>query len=157
MRAMFLEHVNEFHRHAYHVFTDRSKDPNGVGSAAVSDSRNILRKLCPMASIFTAELQAIADALIFIDDSNQDDFVIFSDFMSSLQAIEKYNNNHPIVIEIILWLVRLFTRYKRINYAGSQLTSTLQAMSELMEWHARPPRPTAISTADPCHTKTTTQ
>ena len=112
---MFLDHVNEFHRHAYHMFTDGSKDPNGIGSAAVSDSRNILRKLCQMSSIFTAELQAIADVLIIIDDSNQDDFVIFSDSMSSLQAIEKYNNNHPIVMEIILWLVRLFTRHKSIK------------------------------------------
>ena len=78
MLVMFLDHVNEFHRHAYHVLTDGSKDPNGVRSAAVSDSSNILRKLCPLASIFTAELQAIADALIIIDYSNQDDFVIFS-------------------------------------------------------------------------------
>ena len=78
-------------------------------------NRSILRKLSPSASICTAELQAICDALVIISECQANNFSIFSESLSALQAIEIYNNHHPIKMEIITWLVRLHERHKRIT------------------------------------------
>ena len=86
-----------------------------MGSAAVTTNRSILRKLSPSASIFTTELQAIVDALVIISECQANDFSIFSDTLSALQAIEIYNNHHPIVMDIIIWLTILHERHKRVT------------------------------------------
>ena len=63
------------------------------------------------ATIFTAELTAIRNVLRVIDNNGRDRFTI-SDSKSVLLAIRKYNNNPPLVIESLTWLVRLHCRHK---------------------------------------------
>ena len=115
LRAMLLDHVHEWHRNEMRVHTDGSKDARGVGCAAVATDRNLVRRLPKHASIFTAKLQAIADALVIVDESQHDNDAIFSDSRSAIQAVNMYNNNHPIVMEITRWLVRLFARQKKVT------------------------------------------
>ena len=50
LRAIFLDHVHEWHRNEMHVHTDGSKDARGVGCAAVATDRNIVRRLPKHAS-----------------------------------------------------------------------------------------------------------
>lgn len=116
LRALFLNHIAEAHSDSLHIFTDGSKDDAGVGCAAVLPHRTQSRRLPMCASIFTAELQAIVDALsLFHENSPGDSAVIFSDSLSALQAIDSYNNRHPLVVAILRWIIRLATRHKSVR------------------------------------------
>ena len=57
LRAQFLEHSSQHHA-AIPVYTDGSKSPDGVGSAAVFQDKLIKRKLPSLCSSFTAEVYA---------------------------------------------------------------------------------------------------
>lgn len=115
IRSCFLDHQQMSHHEETHIYTDGSKDRNEVECAAVCGDYSILRKLPPQSSIFTAELRAIVDALIIISNSAPNNFVIFSDSKSVLQAIDLYNNHHPIVRKINTRIVRLAARQKNIK------------------------------------------
>jgi ribonuclease HI len=53
------------------------------------------------ASIFTAELYAIHQVLLRIQESTLHDFVIYSDSLSSLESIEQhYPTQHPLLNQI---------------------------------------------------------
>ena len=106
--------------------------PN-VGCGAVADDRTISRKLHEYCSIFTAELQAIHDALVTISDSNYQDFTVYSDSKSCIQTINQYNSNHPIVLNIVEWLLRVPARHQNVtlcwvpshcNIAGNEKADT---------------------------------
>lgn len=115
LRGLFSEHLESIHGDSNHIYTDGSKTIDSVGCAAVSSDQCISRKLRKDSSIYTAELSAIVDAMTIIDNSNSTNFTIFSDSRSALQGICQYNNNHPIVLEIMNWLVRLSARQKIVR------------------------------------------
>jgi len=69
------------------VYTDGSKDSNGTASAAIMGANQLAARLPNCASIFTAEIHAILLALRLIEKSSNTKFMIFSDSLSSLQAI----------------------------------------------------------------------
>ena len=100
----------------HQIYTDRSKDQNSVGCAAVSNATVVKRRLNPESTIFTAELYALLESLIMIDNSTQDKHIILSDSQSAIQGTQMYNNNHPIVTEIFEWIIRLSTRQKEIKF-----------------------------------------
>ena len=54
-------------------------------------------------AVFTAELTAIRDAFIIASDTPDKTYTIFSDSQNAIQAIQKYNNNNPVVKEIIIY------------------------------------------------------
>ena len=70
------------------LFTDGSKSEAGVGSAAVCEGTVRTASLPKQASIFSAELHAIHLALLIIRDHQEERFVIFTDSLSSIQAIQ---------------------------------------------------------------------
>ncbi|KAK6189067.1 hypothetical protein SNE40_005112 [Patella caerulea] len=82
------------------IYTDGSKDDDRVASATVTPSETISVRLPPAASIFTAELQAICQALEFIQSSSSLKYIIFTDSLSSLQAIKNKQLAHPLVADI---------------------------------------------------------
>ena len=70
------------------LFADGSKSEAGVGSAAVCKGTvRTIASLPQQASIFSAELHTIHLALLIIRD-HQERFVIFTDSLSSIQAIQ---------------------------------------------------------------------
>ena len=77
------------------VFTDGSKNKNSVGLAAVhlseKDPTEIIQRLPPEASIFSAEIGALEEALKLIKYSPEINFLILTDSLSSLQALEQTN------------------------------------------------------------------
>ena len=72
-----------------HIYTDGSKNGNGVGAAAIMDSSSSSSTLQSKSSIFSAETHAILLAIGMIKRYQAQKFVIFSDSKSVLKAILK--------------------------------------------------------------------
>ena len=83
------------------IYTDGSKTENRVAAAATSDGLSAQVRLPGNASIFTAELQALKMAFNIVKNCDEDRFIIFCDSLSSLQALDSNNCNHPIIQDIL--------------------------------------------------------
>ena len=100
MKLLFLEfHMK--HRNYIFLYTDGSKTAAGVGAAAVSKTCIKSIRLPDCASIFTAEAQAILLALKLIDNINAVQFMIATDSLSCIMAIDNMHINNPLILEII--------------------------------------------------------
>lgn len=115
MQTLFASHFQSEHLLGMKIYTDGSKSGLSVGYAAVAEDAIFERKLPPAASIFTAELSGIRDAMSKINESNEEVFTIFTDSRSCIDAINIYNNPHPIVVEIMSWLIKHQTSLKRVQ------------------------------------------
>lgn len=116
LRALFLDHVRIEHHQDIPIFTDGSKDGASVGYAVCTPQQTSSYSLPSSASIFTAEMQALRETMDIINATPGQNFVVFSDSLSALQALNMYNNNHPIAHEILRWLVRLSERQKTVRF-----------------------------------------
>ena len=96
IKLLFLEH-DEVHDGEYKLYTDDSKSSEGVGVAVVVDDFCDSAKLSSSASIYTAELTAIINAMNVAYHTNQKSFVIYSDSKSTLESLNNYNSSHPLV------------------------------------------------------------
>ena len=103
LRLSFLKHLEDHHNSAM-VFTNGSKSSAGVGFGAIFPDFNRSGRLLDQSSIFTAEAYAILTALKEISSRQKGKYVIFSDSQSTLLALENFNSNHPIIVEILEWL-----------------------------------------------------
>ena len=110
VRSDFLSHL-EVHP-TIHIYTDGSKMDQCVGYAAVAGNRVSCGSLPKEASIFTAELYAIKTAINEIVETGAegDQFTIFSDSRSALQALKRDTTRSPVVMEIKELIYRLETR-----------------------------------------------
>ena len=88
-------------------YTDGSKDTERVSVAAVLINHSYGHRIQDHSSIFTAEARAILLALECIEHSNRKRFLIFTDSMSCLQALDHLKIDHPIIEEIISKLTSL--------------------------------------------------
>ena len=66
------------------------------------------------ASIFTAELVAIKDALLFIESNDVPRHVVFSDSLSSLQALKGFYPTHAFIQDILTLLASLNSASKEV-------------------------------------------
>ena len=115
-RYKFLQHNSHVHRNHTKVFTDGSKTSNGVGSAVFIDNTIHQSRLSNCASVFTAEMTAIINALSLINKRSELEFVIFSDSYSSIKAIEQFNPSHPLVQIAQEWIYKLHTKYTTVHF-----------------------------------------
>jgi len=96
-----MSYVQTIYNHFTRLYTDGSKMGDGVASAVVC------QKLCKTvclpgnASIFRAEFYAISLALNIIRRCRDKDFIIFSDSMSSLQALSGFKQEIDLVQKIL--------------------------------------------------------
>jgi len=74
----------------FRLYTDGCRLRNQVAAAVVYGSTTKITRLPNTASIFSAELYAISLALTVIRRSKENNFVNFSDSMSSLQALSGF-------------------------------------------------------------------
>ena len=101
---LFKEHA-EKHESGIQVYTDGSKNQQGVGAAVVmpglslSDSISLPKE----ASIFTAESVAIILAMELIDRLPQEKFTIYSDSRSVLTALLQFEPKNPLIGKIKEW------------------------------------------------------
>ena len=83
------------------VYTDGSKAENRVAAAATSNNLSAQVRLPGNASIFTAELQALKMAFNIVKNCDGNRFIIFTDSLSSLQALDSNNCDHPFIQDIL--------------------------------------------------------
>ncbi|VEN48387.1 unnamed protein product [Callosobruchus maculatus] len=83
------------------IYTDGSKSNSGVGAAVVGEGEIWKGSLNSMSSIYTAELTAIYQALIYVHQNSSGTYLICSDSLSSLQSIKDTFSTDPLVQKII--------------------------------------------------------
>ena len=113
LKLKFLEHLGD-HSHETSIFTDGSKNEDGVGYSAVIGDNIIKRKLPANCSVFTAELHGVLASLKHIFNSSQPNqkYVIHTDSQSSLSSLKQLYPRHPLVQEVQEWLILLHCRKK---------------------------------------------
>ena len=105
LRATFLSHLSE-HDESVCIYTDGSKSDAGVGFGAFFTDDQISGRLPDATSIFTAELLAILESIKkLLLNGSEDKITIFCDSRSVLESLQCFNPLHPLVIEILEWLV----------------------------------------------------
>jgi len=93
LRSEFSHHVE--------IYTNGSKDGIRTDAAVVAANSVKIVRLPDNASIFTAEIHALDMALDIIRHTKSKDCVVFSDFLSSLQAIESCEVKNPLILKIL--------------------------------------------------------
>ena len=83
------------------IYTDGSKAKYKIAEAAKSNNLSAQVRLPGNASIFTAELQALKMAFNIVKNCDWDRFIIFTDSLSSLQALDSNNCDHPLIQDIL--------------------------------------------------------
>ena len=83
------------------VYTDGSKIEETVAAAAVCGRQQSAARLPDRSSIFSAELTAINLAFDIIRSSQETNFIIFTDSLSSLQAIAGKKIENPLILDLI--------------------------------------------------------
>ena len=114
--ALSLEHLQAY-KTSTCIYTDGSKSEHGVGFAATIPSvKDKIMKIHRKASIFTAELYAISAAIfIILTMPNISDFVIISDSLSSLVALQCLHPKNVLVYNIRNHLHRLRNMGKKVS------------------------------------------
>ena len=84
-----------------HIYIDGSKVETKVASAYIGPYGTRGYRLRDGFSICTAEVEAINKALTYVNVSTRKSFVIFSDSMSVLQAIESRESKNPLVNRVL--------------------------------------------------------
>ena len=91
------------HHMSKHIYTDGSKTPEGVGfGTACGDNWDLIQRgtLPQGASVYTAEVIAIAIALRKIGTMNGDMSTIFTDSQSSLEVLNRVFPSRPLVQDV---------------------------------------------------------
>ena len=115
VKAKFLEH-DVVHKDHIKLYTDGSKSEEGVGCAAIHENTSYVVKLPDSASIYTAELTAVINALDRVYHSEGKDFVIYSDSKSTIESLKLFNSFHPLIQKAQEWLFRISGRHKLVHF-----------------------------------------
>uniref|UniRef100_A0A2S2NNA3 RNase H type-1 domain-containing protein n=1 Tax=Schizaphis graminum TaxID=13262 RepID=A0A2S2NNA3_SCHGA len=83
-----------------HIYTDASKNSNGVGFATIIGHENHKFSLPPSTNIYTTETYAIFEALKIASSSNSDSFTIIGDSLSALISISNPYSKNELVQHI---------------------------------------------------------
>lgn len=99
IRIIFHSLAANYHDHNF-IYTDASKTNNTVGGAVITPDTVLKFRLNPASSVFSGELFAILRAIKYVTDNNRQKWVICSDSLSSLQAIQDSHSANPMVLLI---------------------------------------------------------
>ena len=81
------------------IYTDGSKDGGKVASAAILDCVLYHFRLPDNSSIFSAELRAIDLALNHIEQDAYWRYIIYTNALSAMKALEGEKTDNPLIIE----------------------------------------------------------
>ena len=107
--------IKEYYFSFKPIYTDGSKDGNSVAAAAVYGTKVKKCRLPNKSSIFSAEVKAIDLALDLVEQSDSTRFIIFSDSLSSLQALHNQKLENPSVCDVLERISHLVP-FKRIVF-----------------------------------------
>ena len=105
----FLEVKEQYYTHE-EIYTDGSKDGEKVASAAIFDGELDQFRLPNNSSIFSAELKAIDLALNHIEQDGHWQYIIYTDSLSVMQALEGEKTDNPLVVSLLKKLSKLCER-----------------------------------------------
>lgn len=113
IKDIFTDHLNN-HGNQLHIYTDGSKTNEGVGYAYQTPNHSQKCRIPTEASIYTAELLAIRDAIEYATSiqQNYNSIVIFTDSRSAIEGLTNPFSKHPIIQTIqssIILSNRVFT------------------------------------------------
>ena len=114
-KSRFIE-VKQKYLDFCHIYTDGSKVETKVASAYDCPYGTRGYRLRDGCSIFTAEVEAINKALSYVKVSTRKSFVIFSDSMSVLQAIESQESKNPLVNRVLQTCQRILSGNEYITF-----------------------------------------
>jgi hypothetical protein len=83
------------------IYTDCSKDGDRIVSAAVFGRQVCSLRLSSASSIFGAEANTMLLSLKFVASSDESKFMICSDSISCLLAIENRKTQNPFILKIV--------------------------------------------------------
>ena len=116
IRDRYRDHIPVYRDHIP-VYTDSSRDGNYVACATFFPSNTVISMRSPdSASIFTAEVWAIIKALEQIKDSVASKYIIFTDSLSCLQALQYMKLEHPLIGMVLRKCVYLNFANKHITF-----------------------------------------
>jgi ribonuclease HI len=101
---IFKVQYNEIKQHFYnyeYIYTDGSKQNNRVAAAAVTEDETFSFRLPDNSSVFSAELKAIELALNHIETEGYMRYLIFTDSLSAMQALDYENTENPLVVNLL--------------------------------------------------------
>ena len=113
----FAEFIQLFPEHVQ-IFTDGSKSDAAVGAASVTGkgfTKVFKARLPCCSSIFSAELKALQLALKMVYQSKGKKFLILSDSLSSLMAIQERKLDHP-------YLIDFFEQFNELRKEDKEIT-----------------------------------
>ena len=99
-RAKYYEICDQYQDYC-RLYTDGSMSGDQVGSASICGTTTKTVRLPNGVSIFRSELYAITIALNIIYRMKENKIIIFSDSMSSLQAVKSFRLELDLVYQII--------------------------------------------------------
>jgi len=114
-KCKFFELRSEFSHHVQ-IYTDGSKDGIRTAAAVVAPNSVKTVRLPDNASIFAAEIHALDMALDIIRRTRSKDCVVFSDSLSSLQAIESCKVENTLILKILKDHNQLINSGKSITF-----------------------------------------
>jgi len=115
----------------HHIYTDGSKMNNCVAMAAVSREEVKSLRIPDKASSFATELVALNLALDIVWHLRHKKFVIFSDSLSCLLAIQNLQAESGYVMKFLKNYTALA---KQFFFAGFLVTLVLVVMNKWMRW-----------------------
>ena len=83
------------------IYTDGSKEDSKVGCAFISDNHSNMQRIPDDSSIFTAEAIAVDLALDFISTCDNNKFIILSDSLSVLKAMNHTSSKNPQIQKLL--------------------------------------------------------
>lgn len=114
-RSLFKEEMDRYKLPNLIIYTDGSKTSDGVGSAIVVDNQEYSWSLSSYCSVYTAELYAIWQALLFFSFTQHNMCVIYSDSLSAIQSLKNKFTQSPLCINILQLTTHLISHDKNIN------------------------------------------
>jgi len=100
------------------LYTDGSNDGDRVASAAVFGQQVYSVRLPSASSIFSAEANTMLLALKFVASSDKSKFMICSDSISCLLAIESCKTQNLFILKIVEFFKSLVTIGKHVILHG---------------------------------------
>ena len=112
--------IRDRYRDHIPVYTDGSRDGNVACATAFPSNTVISMRLPDSASIFTAEVWAIIEALEQIKDSIASKYIVFTDSLSCLQALHHIKLEHPLIGMVIRKCLFKFCQKRHCFLLGTQ-------------------------------------
>ncbi|KAG1713963.1 hypothetical protein GQR58_002025 [Nymphon striatum] len=110
----FLEVSDSYHGY-HHIYTDGSRQNDEVAAAAISTLTSLSSRLPDKSSIFSAESKALLLALDIVENSTYGRYIILSDSLSCLMALDNMKYSHPTICDILVKL-HLLTKSNHVIF-----------------------------------------